>query len=252
MKTKHIKRNSKNRFSCSILIPCFNEEDNIEETIKQAPQIGKFTEIIVVNDCSTDRSKQKAEALKEKYKNLKVISHKINQGKGLAVKTGINAAKGDIIIVWDADRTVPANELRLFYDALAKGVGSFANGTRVVYPMEKQAMPALRTFGNNMLGHLFSWIIGIKITDTLCGTKALFRKGAKKIEFGKEVWGDFDLLLGAAKLNLKIVEVPVHYKARVAGKSKMKTFRYGSTIGIMALKSFFEFKIKPILRGFTQ
>lgn len=238
------------KYSCSIIIPCFNEEGNIEETIRQAPKIGKLTEIIVIDDCSTDGSKKRAETLRKKYKNLRVISRKVNGGKGPAVKTGIDAAHGDIIIVWDADRTVPARELHFFYDALAGSKGTFANGTRMVYLMEKQAMSPAHIIGNTLFAHVFGLILGKDITDTLCGTKALWRRDAKKIEMGKERWGDFDLLLGAARLDLKFVEVPVHYKARVADKSKMQTFRYGSIVGKMALESLLEFRIKPFFEKF--
>lgn len=235
--------------SCSIIIPCFNEEGNIAETIKQAPKIGKFTEIIVVDDASTDNSKKIAQTLKKKIRNLKIVSHKKNQGKGPAVKTGINAAKGDVVIVWDADRTVPANELHLFYEALVNREGAFANGTRMVYPMEKEAMRPLNSIGNALIPYMFSWILENKISDTLCGTKALWKKDAKKIELNKDRWGDFDLLFGAARLNLKIVEVPVHYRARIAGESKMKTIRYAFSIGKIALRGIWEFKLRPLLQG---
>lgn len=238
----------KSKYSCSIIIPCFNEEDNVEETIRKAPKIGKFTEVIVIDDASTDRTREKAQSLKRKYKNLKVISRKVNGGKGPAVKTGIDSAKGDIVIVWDADRTVPSKELKLFYDALVKnGPSTFANGTRMVYPMEKKAMRPLNSIGNSLIPYMFSWILGSKISDTLCGTKALWTKAAKKIELKRDRWGDFDLLLGAARLKLEISEVPVHYKARVAGESKMKTIRYAFSIGKIALRGIWEFKISPLL-----
>lgn len=243
----HAVINMNTKYSCSIIIPCFNEEDNVKETIKNSPKIGKFTEVIIVDDASTDRTRQKAESLKKKYKNLKVVSRKINGGKGPAVKTGIDSARGDIVIIWDADRTVPAKELHLFYDALAGGKGTFANGTRMVYPMEKKAMRPLNSIGNLLIPYMFSWILGSRISDTLCGTKALWRKDAKKIELKKDRWGDFDLLLGAARLKLKITEVPVHYKARVAGESKMKTIRYAFSIGKIALRGIWEFKISPLL-----
>ncbi|MBI4058797.1 glycosyltransferase [Candidatus Microgenomates bacterium] len=234
--------------SVSIVIPCYNEEDNVVETVKQAPKLGRFTEIIVVDDASKDKTKEVAESLRKKYKNLKVVSRKLNGGKGPAVKSGIDAAKGDILIIWDADRTVPASELYRFYDALALGLGQFSNGTRMIYRMEGEAMRPLHVLGNTVFGWLFSWIFSNGISDTLCGTKALFMKDARKIEMGKERWGDFDLLFGAARLGLKIAEVPIHYKSRVAGESKMRTFNYGFKVGKMALSGMIEFKIKPILK----
>lgn len=241
-------KKSKNNFSCSIIIPCFNEEDNVEGTVKQVPKIGKFTEIIIVDDGSTDKTVEKAKKLQKKYPNLKIVSYKPNKGKAYAVSSGFKAAKGDILMIWDADRTVPAEELPLFYNALSNNTGQFANGTRMVYVMEKQAMKLLNTIGNAFFGWLYSWILGNRITDTLCGTKALWRRDAKKIEIGKEPWGDFDLLFGAAKLKLKIVEIPVHYKARVAGESKMRPFQYALRIGQMSLRGIWEFKLRPFFR----
>lgn len=238
----------KGKYSCSVIIPCFNEEDNIQETIRRVPRIGKSTEIVVVNDGSSDKTVEKANALQKKYPNLKIISYRPNRGKVHAVKTGFDAAKGDILIIWDADRTVPAKELYLFYNVLAKGIGKFANGTRMVHVMEKQAMKPLHVIANTFFGWIYSWILGNSISDTLCGTKALFKKDARKIELGKEPWGDFDLLFGAAKLGLKIIEVPVHYKMRVAGYSKMRPFRYAVRIGIMALRGILEFKIKLLAK----
>lgn len=238
---------SKN-YSCSIVVPCYNEEDNVAECIKRAPKIGKFTEIIISDDGSQDGTVEVAMKFKAKYRNLKVLASGKNRGKGLAVKFGADRAKGDIILVWDADRTVPAKELHRFYDVLATGQAQFANGTRFAYAMENRAMPIANFIGNMLFGVLYSWIFDAQITDTLCGTKALFRKDCKKIVFGTELWGDYDLLFGARTLGLKIKEVPIHYKARVAGQSKMKTFRYGLVIAKMALKGIWKFKILPLLR----
>lgn len=235
-------------YSISVVIPCFNEEDNVGDCIRQVPRMGRFTEIIVVDDGSRDQTAVRARALMSKYPNLKVISYKPNRGKVWAVKEGFDRARGDIIMIWDADRTVPAEELPRFYDVIAHGQGKFVNGTRMVYPMEKQAMKTLNVLGNTFFGWLYSWILSTTITDTLCGTKALLKEDYLKIKMGTEPWGDFDLLFGAGRLGLAIREVPVHYKMRVAGQSKMRTLRYGMVVAKMSIIGIWRFKIKDFFK----
>lgn len=220
--------------SCSIIVPCFNEQNNVEDCIRKCPRIGKFTELIIVDDGSSDKTCEIAKRLVNKYPFVHIISYKPNMGKAYAVEQGFNQAKGDIIMIWDADRTVPENELNLFYEVLAKGKAAFVNGTRMVYPMEDQAMKWLNLIGNKIFSVIFGWILSTPISDTLCGTKALLKKDYKKIKMGNEPWGDFDLLFGAAELGLKIIEIPVHYRKRIAGESKMKVFKHGILLAKMA------------------
>lgn len=236
------------KYSISVVIPMHNEEGNVAECIKQVPNMGRFTEIIIVDDGSTDSTLKIAKSYQKRFKNLRVFSYKPNRGKVWAVKKGFDEARGDILMIWDADRTVPAGELQRFYELFTTGQAEYAQGTRLAYPMEKEAMKFLNLAGNLFFGWVYSFILNTRITDTLCGTKVLFKKDYQKIKFGTEPWGDFDLLFGAAGLGLKIKEVPVHYKTRVAGKSKMKTFKYGMVVTKMAAKGLIIFKILPILR----
>lgn len=224
----------KTNLSCSIIVPCFNEEGNVEDCIRRCPKIGKFTELIIVDDGSTDKTYSIAKKLEKRYPYLRIISYKPNKGKAYAVEKGFNSAKGDVIMIWDADRTVPEEDLHLFYDVLSSGKAEFANGTRLVYPMENQAMKWLNLVGNKVFSLIFGWVLSTPISDTLCGTKALLRKDYRKIKMGNEPWGDFDLLFGASDLGLKIVEVPVHYRKRIAGESKMKVFKHGLMLAKMA------------------
>jgi len=215
-------------FKVSIIIPCFNEEENIKECVLRVSKLGSKTEILVVDDGSNDNTVKIANSLKKKLKNLKVIAYKPNRGKGNAVNTGMEKATGDILIILDADMTVPPEELHKFIKPLEKGTAEFINGSRFKYEMENGAMGILNNFGNKLMGIVFSLALGQKITDSLCGTKALFKKDFNKIGIAKDdPWGDFSLLFGAARLKLKIVEVPVNYKRRMAGESKMRFFSHG-------------------------
>ena len=163
------------------------------------------------------------------------------RGKGDAVRTGFDAATGDILMILDADISVPPEELPRFYEALTTGSCEFANGSRMIYPMEDDAMQFLNIIGNRFFGIVFSFLLGQSVRDTLCGTKVLWRSDYVKIvsnrsHFGDfDPFGDFDLLFGAARLNLRIRDVPVHYLQRKYGSTNISRFRHGVLLLRMTL-----------------
>lgn len=212
---------------CSVVIPCHNEQDNIEDAVRRIPKMGKQTEIIVVNDGSTDQTAQRVKDLQGVIPNLKLIDYCPNRGKGYAVRKGFEEASQEILMVLDADISTLPEELPRFFDPLNRGACQFVNGTRMVYPMENQAMRILNLLGNKIFGFIMSFITQQSLTDTLCGTKALYKSDLHRIQWGLDKWGDFDLLFGAAKMGSRIMEVPVHYMSRRSGESKMKSFRHG-------------------------
>ncbi len=231
---------------CSVVVPCYNEEANVEGWSKRTPNMGKSTEIIVVDDGSTDKTAARTKALSLRDPRVKLVSYSPNRGKGHAVRTGFDAAKGDIIMILDADMTVMPEELPLFFDAVASGEVDFANGTRMIYPMEGQAMRFLNLMGNFCFGVILSYLIGHRISDSLCGTKALKRKDYANITMSKDKWGDFDLLFGAAENKLLVGEVPVHYMARTGGESKMRPFVHGLLLLKMCWIGFVRLKLFPL------
>ena len=225
----------KKDYSVSIIIPCRNEAGNIEAAIDRMPAFGKRQQMIFVDGNSTDGTLEKIKAVIRKHRNkdISLILQGDGRGKGDAVRKGFDAASGDVLMILDADLTVPPEDLPKFYDAIADGKGEFINGTRLVYPMEKQAMRTINLFGNKMFSVIFTWLLNQRIKDTLCGTKVLFRKDYQKIKenrafFGDfDPFGDFDLLFGAAKQNLKIIDMPVRYRSRTYGETKISRFRHG-------------------------
>lgn len=230
---------------CSVVIPCYNEEGNIVEAIERIPAMGKGTEIIVVNDGSKDRTAERVRGLQNKYSNLKLIDYSPNEGKGAAVKKGFDAATQEIVMILDADMTVVPEELPRFFDPLNKGLCRFVNGTRFLYPKENQSMRFLNQLGNKMFSLIVSFIINQNLTDTLCGTKALYKKDYKSIRMGQDRWGDYDLILGSAKMGNRILEVPVHYMSRKAGQSKMQSFRHTVHLLKVCLFWFHDFAFVP-------
>lgn len=230
---KGIRKPSK-EVSCSVIIPCRNEKGNIEQAVLQTPDMGKSTEIIFVEGHSQDGTLNECERVKNKYpeKDIKVFVQK-GKGKYDAVKKGFSHAKNDILMILDADLTVPPENLPKFFDAIVSGKGEFINGTRLVYQMEDQAMRFLNILANKFFSRAFTYILEQPIRDTLCGTKVLWKEDYLKIVEGRKYFGDFDpfgdfdLLFGASKLNLKIVEIPVKYRERTYGTTQINRFRHG-------------------------
>ncbi len=222
-------------YNVSVIVPARNEKGNIENAVIRTPQMGKHTELIFVEGHSTDDTLAEVQRVCEKYAGEYDIRYCIQDGKGKgdAVRKGFAMAKGDILMILDADLTVPPEDLPKFYNAIAAGKGEYINGTRLVYPMEKEAMRFLNMIGNKFFSVMFTWILGQQIKDTLCGTKVISKRNYERLianrkYFGDfDPFGDFDLIFGASKLNLKLVEVPIRYKAREYGSTNISRFSHG-------------------------
>lgn len=221
--------------SCSVIIPARNERGNIAQAVARTPAMGRHTEIIFVEGNSSDGTEAEIERViaENPGRDIKLVRQGSGVGKGDAVRKGFAAATGDVLMILDADLTVPPEELPKFFRALASGRGEFINGSRLVYPMEKQAMRFLNTLGNKFFSLLFTWLLDQRFKDTLCGTKVLYRADYERIAAGRsyfgefDPFGDFDLIFGAAKLDLKIVEVPIRYRERKYGTTQISRFRHG-------------------------
>ena len=236
--------------STTVLIPCRNEKGNIENAVKRIPDFCKDMEIIYVEGNSQDGTLDEIHRVIKVYpdKDIKVLIQDGN-GKGDAVRKGFDHARGDILMILDADLTVPPEDLPKFYKAITSGKGEYINGTRLVYPMDDQAMRFLNFWANRTFSVLFTWLLNQRLTDTLCGTKVLSKKNYEKIVanrsyFGEfDPFGDFDLIFGAAKLNLKMVEVPIRYAAREYGETQISRFRHGWLLLKMVLFAYKKLKI---------
>jgi SAM-dependent methyltransferase len=221
-------RIARDELSVSVIVPCHNEEGNVEKCARHVPDFGADTEIIFVDDGSTDGTREAVLRAMEEDRRVRLIAYDSNHGKANAVRAGFDAARNDVLMILDADMTVPPEDLPKFLAPLAEGTADFVNGTRLVYPMEGEAMPAANFLGNKAFCFLTSWVLRQRVSDTLCGTKALFRRDYEAMPLsGRDRWGDFDLLFGAAREKLRIREIPVHYRERVAGESKMNVRRDG-------------------------
>jgi len=220
--------------SVSVIIPARNEAGNIAAAVERIPTMGTGTELIFVEGHSRDDTWSQIQRTAAEHPHLSIkILRQTGKGKGDAVRAGFAAATGDILMILDADLTMPPEELPKFYEVIASGKAEFANGVRLVYPMDEKAMQFLNLCANKTFGLIFTWLLGQPVKDTLCGTKALSRAHYEKIAanrayFGDfDPFGDFDLLFGAAKLNLKIADIPIRYRQRTYGETNIQRWRHG-------------------------
>ncbi len=218
----------------SVVVPARNEAGNIASVLGRTPEMGGGTEIIFVEGHSSDDTYEAIEREIAANPGRRCQLHRQpGKGKGDAVRLGFARAGGEVLMILDADLTVPPEELPRFYRALIEGKGEFINGVRLVYPMEREAMRFANLLGNKFFSLAFSWLLGQPIKDTLCGTKVLWKQdyeaiAANRAYFGDfDPFGDFDLLFGAARLDLKIAELPIRYRERTYGTTNIQRWRHG-------------------------
>lgn len=238
-------------FSVTIVVPARNEKGNMENAIKRTPKFGSHQEFIFIEGNSSDGTYEEMLRVQHAYPEVDMkVMKQTGKGKGNAVREAFDVATCDILMILDADLTTPPEDMPKFYEALRNNKGEFINGCRLVYPMEGEAMRFLNYLGNKFFGWFFSFILGQRLKDTLCGTKVLFREDYKKIianrhYFGDfDPFGDFDLLFGAAKLNLKITEVIVRYRDREYGSTQISRFTHGWLLIKMSLFAARKIKFK--------
>jgi SAM-dependent methyltransferase len=235
--------------SASVIIPARNERGNIEAAIQRIPRFCDDIEVIFIEGHSVDGTMAEIQRVAAAYPDwdIKVMSQP-GKGKADAVFTAFDAARGDVLMILDADLTMPPEELPKFWRCIMNGKGEFINGSRLVYSMEDEAMRFLNLVANKMFSLIFSWLLNQRFTDTLCGTKVLRRSDYERLKKGRsyfgdfDPFGDFDLIFGATKLNLRCVEVPIRYAARSYGETQISRFRHGLLLIKMLFFAFFRIK----------
>ncbi len=235
--------------SVTVVIPARNERGNIEAAVKRIPRFVEALEILFVEGNSQDGTWEEIERVAAAHPDCDIKAmRQPGTGKGDAVFAGFEAARGDVLMILDADLTMPPEQLPKFWDAISSGKGEFVNGSRLIYPMEQEAMRVLNLIANKAFSLLFTWLLSQRFTDTLCGTKALRRSDYARIKaarsyFGNfDPFGDFELIFGASKLGLKAVEIPIRYASRTYGETQISRFRHGFMLLRMVLFAFMRIK----------
>ncbi len=237
--------------SVSVIIPCKDEQGNVEDAVSRIPELAGRTEIIFCDDKSTDGTAEKVLDMKQLHPEREIrLEHGPGISKSKNVWTGFDAATGDILMILDADLTTMPEELPYFVEALVSGVAEFVNGSRLIYPVPREAMKGANMLGNKFFSLAFSYLLSQRVKDTLCGTKVLWQSDWERIKpmqgtWGiEDRWGDYELLFGASKLNLRIVDLPVHYQERIYGTTKMtKVFHNGLIMLKMCWHGFLKLKL---------
>ena len=218
----------------SVVVPARNEAGNVQRIFEETPELGSGTELIFVEGHSQDNTYERIVEEMKNWPNRRVkVFQQTGKGKGDAVRLGYANASGDVLMILDADLTVPPQDLPRFYEAWRSGKGEFVNGVRLVYPMEDRSMRFINFLGNKFFSMAFTWLLSQSVKDTLCGTKVLSKRdyemiAANRAYFGDfDPFGDFDLLFGAAKYSLKIVDLPVRYRQRTYGTTNIQRWRHG-------------------------
>ena len=235
--------------SATVVIPARNERGNIAPAVQRIAAFCPDIEIIFIEGHSQDGTYEEMERVRAAYPQHDIkLMRQPGKGKADAVFTAFDAARGDVLMILDADLTMPPEQLPKFFEALRSGKGEFINGSRLVYPMDEGAMRFLNLIANKTFSYLFSWLLNQRYTDTLCGTKVLRRSDYQRLKAGKayfgdfDPFGDFDLIFGASKLNLKSIDLPIRYAARSYGETQISRFRHGWMLLKMVVFAFFKIK----------
>jgi SAM-dependent methyltransferase len=240
--------------SVSVICPCRNEAGHVDEIVERVPEMGAGTELVFVEGGSIDDTRARIAAAIARYpeRELSLVDQP-GRGKGDAVRAGFAAAKGDVLMILDGDLSVDPEDLPKFYRALLNGRAELVNGSRLVYDVESGAMRFLNMLGNKAFSIVFRLVLGQTVKDTLCGTKVLLHSDYERIAMGRsyfgefDPFGDFDILFGAGRLGLEIVDLPVRYRARRYGQTNISRFRHGLLLLRMTAFAFWKFRVAPVL-----
>lgn len=237
--------------TASIILTVRDERGNIEPMVRQIPDVGAGTEILFVEGHSTDGTRAEIERVASRYpeKNVRLLVQD-GIGQGDAIYKGFSEASGDVIILLEADRTSPPQDVLKAFDIVAGGRADYVNGSRFIYPRDKGAMPLRKVIGNWMFAIWFTWFLGQRTSDVLCGLKAIDRRQFQRLRknWGSlglfDPFGDFELIFGAARLGLKICEVPTRYTVRQYGEPKSRFWKHGFMLTRMASRATRVFKCR--------
>jgi len=212
----------------SIIVPAYNEEENIESLtseIKKA-RLKKY-DLIIINDGSNDRTKETAEKIAKKERNIRIISHRKNLGLGAALRTGFRAAKGDIIVTMDSDLTHPPSMISLLTDKLEQTKSDVCIASRYVRGGGMKNISAWRVLISKIANVFFSVVFRINARDITSGFKAYKSEKIKAVKIERtDFASQLEIMVGLKRMNAKFCEIPLILETRKKGASKFRPIMY--------------------------
>lgn len=211
----------------SIIIPVYNEEKLVPQVIEKLLSVNYTShitsyEIVIVDDCSTDKTNAVIASFIEGKSNIFLHRHEVNKGKGAAVKTGVEKSTGDVIVVQDADLELVPEDIPLMISTLAELKIEFVNGSRYMPGIIRPLYSYRRYYFNKLFTRLASLLINVRLTDLACGYKLFTRNIYNQLKLREDRFGfEAEILIKVARLKKTLIaEVPVHYFPRNEGDGK--------------------------------
>lgn len=232
--------------SVSIIISCFNEEENIEQCVRSVAAAMPESEILVVHG-GADRTSEIANSLKAEIPAIRVVRNENDRGKGHAIRKGIECASHDVMAQFDADNQFFASDLPALVDPILAGRADVTLGSRFLPSADRSAyQPSFfRDFGNRTLSAYVGLLCGKKVTDVTAGVKAWTRKAIQSIDLTDDKYSyEAEIVVRAFSLRLSVQDIPVKYSSRSAGESMHTSTSKVIIAGLTIMKNCLSYHIR--------
>lgn len=211
----------------SVIMPVFNERATIEEIVARVRAVRLPLELIIVDDCSSDGSAEKIEALARRDPSVRLVRHPRNRGKGAAVRTGLENARGDVLVIQDADLEYDPAEFPRLLEPIAAGRADVVYGSRFLGEGRARLRP-LQATANRLLTGFSNLLTGLRLSDMETCYKMFRAELVRGVTFRSERFGiEPELTAHFARRGARVVEIPIGYRGRDRQAGKKIGFRDG-------------------------
>jgi glycosyltransferase involved in cell wall biosynthesis len=233
----------------SVVIPVFNEARTIAAIVERVNQVAVDKEIVIVDDYSTDGTREALAGVAARHPNVTVLHHERNMGKGRALRTGFAAARGEYVIIQDADLEYDPDDYAKLLNPLEQGKADAVYGSRFAGTQEHRVLYFWHSVGNNLLTLLSNMTTDLNLTDMETCYKVFRRELIQSIELEEDRFGfEPEITAKLAKVGARIYEVGIAYHGRTYAEGK----KIGMKDGFRALWCILKYGLKPVKRLPTQ